>query len=980
MKNIICSSLCFLTFALAFPQNLIVNGGFESGTTNWGNWWSRDGKAGATIVSSPVNSGTKALQLNYTGSLDWSFPVNKQYTVNTGDQIELSAWVNAVSVGSSSQLSVELLNANGTVTNWIFGACAFSTTGGQFIQFKKSFIVPLNVSKIVPRLEGYGPNNFAVDDISMVLLGNQFGPDNLYSIENDSLKAVIYYPSLKISVLNKVNNKTYTLNPLYEYSISSVDTSSSNQMVLQTTHLINKTDLTIKFSVSGNSLDINLVGDSSAILENNLNFPGAIASNQDDYLVIPRATGLIWPVNKNYFSSSFAFYDWKSTMSFIGVTNLNSGYMIVSDDPWDTEAMLNRSGVSALISPEIVHHSAKGIWSYDRNLHYVFVNKGYNEMCQWYRKFAETKGYLKTLDEKAVENPNIERLKGAVDFWVINMGMSQNDARNFIQYGLDRAIISLSGYETSLPILIDTLNSKGFLTSEYDIFTDVWPGDIHPEWGYRRTGYPEDVIIKKDGNYQEGWLAFVSGNPFQGYVICSQTHSDYVNSMFPVELAVNHFNGRFIDVEMASGLKECYSEVHPVSRKTDAIARFDALNTVKNKYSLVTGVEEARDFAFPVSDYGEGTMSIFPQVTSGYSWASPIDTIGNYYGQNNLNPVTRVPLHGLVYHDVHIPTWYTGDGVSKVPSFWDDKDLFNILYATMPLFMPPNRAYWNLNLEKFLTSYHLISSINRKVGFEQMTLHSFLSTDKKIQQTFFSNGWEITVNFDNASRAFKNMQLAGKGFYASDGGQQEVFRIFDPNTNSVLAASFADDRLFINPYGVENSYKGVKTSGSVFLQNNSDGVHLAFIGSEKFIYLNPSQMPWKLGHAFSETTGKPIPLTDAGDGWLLLNRPANESFIRFDLDTLALSVKSDLKTRDIFDCYPNPAGENITVTIGLSEPGNVQLSIYNLLGQQIKELINEELYPGLRSYDFNLGDVPNDLYFLVFNSGDDQVVKKLITQ
>jgi hypothetical protein len=649
MKNLIGICLCIFTFSQLFSQNLIINGGFESGTSNWGGWWSRDGIGGATVVSSPVNSGTKALQVNYTGSLDWSFPVNKQYPVNTGDLIELSAWVNAVSVGSDAQFSVELMNASGTVTNWIFGSCSFTATGGQFIQFKKSFIVPLNVSKIGPRLVGSGANNFVVDDISMVLLGNQFGPDNNYSLENDSLKVVIYYPSMKISALNKVNSKTYTFNPLYEYSINSVDSSSINQLVLHTTHLLNKNDHTIKFSISGNSLDMSMMGDSSAILENNLNFPGSITSNSADYLVIPRATGLLWPVNKNYFSSSYAFYDWKATMSFIGVTNLNSGYMIVSDDPWDTEAMLNRSGVSALISPEIVHHSAKGIWSYNRNLHYVFVNNGYNEMCQWYRKFAEARGYLKTFAEKAVENPNIERLKGAVDFWVINMSISQNDARNFIKYGLDRAIFSLSGYETSLPNLIDTLNSKGFLSSEYDIFTDVWPGDIHPEWGYRRTGYPEDVIVKKDGNYQEGWLAYVSGNPFQGYVICSQTHSDYVNSTFPAELSVNHYNGRFIDVEMASGLKECYSTVHPVSRKTDAIARVDALNTVKNNYSLVTGVEEARDFAFPVSDYGEGTMSIFPQVTSGYDWSSPIDTIGNYYGQNNLNPATRVPLHGLVY-------------------------------------------------------------------------------------------------------------------------------------------------------------------------------------------------------------------------------------------------------------------------------------------------------------------------------------------
>ncbi len=977
MKKLIGILLFFLTCTVAFGQNMITNGGFESGTTGWSSWWSRDNKGSATVVSTSAYSGTKTLQVSFTGSQDWSYPVNKQYLVKTGDLYELSAWVNASTAFSDAQLSVELIDSTGTVINWMYGTCAFSNTGGQYKQFTSTFSIPAKVKKIVPRLMGYGASNFLVDEVSMTLLGNLAGSNKTYTLENSRLKSVISYPSMKITTLDKVNSKSFTTEPLYEYSVASVDSSVPEKLLINAHHLTYKIDLKLEFSLSENTLNIRLKGDSSAVLKDNLHFPGAIASKTTDFLVIPRGTGVLWPVNKNYFSSSFVFYDWKSTMSFIGVTDLKSGYMIVSDDPWDTEALLTKANSTAFINPAIVHQTAKGIWGYDRTLHFVFVNDGYNEMCQWYKKFVEAKGYRKTLTQKASENPAMNRLKGAVDFWVINMSFVQKDADNLIRYGLDRALFSFNSYEYALPKLIDSLNTKGFLTSKYDIFTDVWPGNILPTaGGYRREGYPNDVIVKKNGNLQEGWMAYVNSTPFQGYVTCSQTHSGYGSKEITADLAINHYNTRFIDVEMASGLKECYSSVHPVSRKTDAQARVDALNTVKNKFSLVTGVEEARDFSFPVADFGEGTMSILPQVNSGYDWSTPIDTIGAYYAQNNLNPATRIPLHGLVYHDVHIPTWYTGDGVSKVPSLWDDKDLFNILYASMPLFMPPNRTYWTTNQEKFITSYHLIGSITRNVAFEEMTKHSFLSTDRMMQQTEFSNGWKVSVNFDKVTHSFETRLLAAKGFYASDGNGQEVFRISENNSN--LAVASIENRLFINPYGTEKTYKGVKTSGTVFLRNDAKGIHLAFIGTQKTIQLNPSLMPWKLGHAFSETTGKAIPMTKTTDGWLLLNRPANESFIRFNLDTLALASKQVLNPEELLECFPNPANNKITITFSLKDSSTIHLSLCNMMGQSVKELMNGKAGKGSHRLNFDVSKLAKDNYLLILNSGTDRLTRKIV--
>jgi hypothetical protein len=37
----------------------------------------------------------------------------------------------------------------------------------------------------------------------------------------------------------------------------------------------------------------------------------------------------------------------------------------------------------------------------------------------------------------------------------------------------------------------------------------------------------------------------------------------------------------------------------------------------------------------------------------------------------------------------------------------------------------------------------------RKVGYEEMTDHRFLTPDRTVQQTVFANGVSITVNFGN---------------------------------------------------------------------------------------------------------------------------------------------------------------------------------------------------------------------------------------
>ena len=80
---------------------------------------------------------------------------------------------------------------------------------------------------------------------------------------------------------------------------------------------------------------------------------------------------------------------------------------------------------------------------------------------------------------------------------------------------------------------------------------------------------------------------------------------------------------------------------------------------------------------------------------------------------------------------------------------WDKRDLFNVLYATPPMFMF-NRELWQENKERFVQSYRNTCPTVRAIGYSEMTDHRFLTPDRSVQQTAFANGVTVTVNFGNA--------------------------------------------------------------------------------------------------------------------------------------------------------------------------------------------------------------------------------------
>jgi S-formylglutathione hydrolase FrmB len=76
--------------------------------------------------------------------------------------------------------------------------------------------------------------------------------------------------------------------------------------------------------------------------------------------------------------------------------------------------------------------------------------------------------------------------------------------------------------------------------------------------------------------------------------------------------------------------------------------------------------------------------------------------------------------------------------------------------------------------------------------------------------------------------------------------------------------------------------------------------------------------------------------------------------------------------------YPNPFNPTTTIGFGIPEKGNVRLSILNVLGEEIRVLLNEEKEPGYHSIDFDASELPSGVYLYRIQTVNNIDTKKMI--
>lgn len=478
------------------------------------------------------------------------------------------------------------------------------------------------------------------------------------------------------------------------------------------------------------------------------------------------------PLPRTYWAGSRLDMPWMgmcdlrsgAAMMMILLTSDNANFQAVSLKPQQRE----QCGLRIAWSP------SKGRFAYPRQVIYHFGQGGYVGLCKRYRAQAANEGLMVPFTEKVKKNANLRKLFGAPDVWG---HASLKFAQEAKKAGVEKMII----HGRNKPEEMRAINALGYITSEYDNYTDVLPIEPGKPLGRDRDQIPESVVLKADGQRMKAWLTFDKKQQYMKR--CPALWMRTAKATVPHLLETYPFVGRFVDVTTAEDLYECFDPQHPLTKSQKRQAGVDLLAYLRS-LGLVMGGEHGIWWAVPQLDYIEGMMSggytswpaghlIHPK-TKDQEFTGPWGNKNpkwEQYAKWGIGHEYRAPLWDLVFHDCIVSTWYWGDAsdflLDAAPEITPKKDAFNVLHGTIPLLWANREGSWVKARDLFLRTYRNTCKLHEAIATAELLSHQFVTPDRSVQRTRFSDGTETIVNFGPKPYP---AELAGKTYLLPTNG------------------------------------------------------------------------------------------------------------------------------------------------------------------------------------------------------------------
>jgi len=216
-------------------------------------------------------------------------------------------------------------------------------------------------------------------------------------------------------------------------------------------------------------------------------------------------------------------------------------------------------------------------------------------------------------------------------------------------------------------------------------------------------------------------------------------------------------------------------------------------------------------------------------------------------------------------------------------------------------------------------------------------------------------------------------------------------------------------------HGIQTFNKGIyQICNNIFARNTPEQIYALHPGSIFDVQYNNIEAGFDSGFAnidttlmFADTSAMDFhllpasPMIDAGDpdsGYADACSPPGMGTERNDLgvyggwyncvwdDTTLIATairtpSSATKLPEQFRLeqnYPNPFNPETNIRFSIVKPARVRLTVYNLLGQQVAELVDEYLKAGIYEIDWKAGELPSGLYFYTLKSAAFSQTRKMM--
>ena len=81
---------------------------------------------------------------------------------------------------------------------------------------------------------------------------------------------------------------------------------------------------------------------------------------------------------------------------------------------------------------------------------------------------------------------------------------------------------------------------------------------------------------------------------------------------------------------------------------------------------------------------------------------------------------------------------------------------------------------------------------------------------------------------------------------------------------------------------------------------------------------------------------------------------------------------------DLFQNYPNPFSPSTTIEYQLPEAAHVTIKLFNMLGEEVMELVNGQKSAGKYSVNFNAGNFASGIYIYTLQTGKEFIMRKML--
>jgi hypothetical protein len=140
-------------------------------------------------------------------------------------------------------------------------------------------------------------------------------------------------------------------------------------------------------------------------------------------------------------------------------------------------------------------------------------------------------------------------------------------------------------------------------------------------------------------------------------------------------------------------------------------------------------------------------------------------------------------------------------------------------------------------------------------------------------------------------------------------------------------------------------------------------------------HLTPSREWYGVGHQFTSSSDTSIAASNLKAEHIVIGNLLSSLFKQSSEyeDENSIPVQFELSQN-----YPNPFNPTTTIKYSIPENSYVSLNIYNILGQEVSELVNNYQASGSYSVNFNSSGLSSGIYFYKLTAGSNTQVNKML--